>query len=57
MVSILIFYENNLNDSRFIYDMNSTHGVRVNKKSIEKQKHIPLLTGFVFQIAGNLKKY
>uniref|UniRef100_A0A1I8B5D4 FHA domain-containing protein n=1 Tax=Meloidogyne hapla TaxID=6305 RepID=A0A1I8B5D4_MELHA len=37
----------------FIYDMNSTHGVRVNKKRIEKLTFVPLLTGYVFQIAAS----
>jgi hypothetical protein len=32
--------------------VNSTHGVRVNKNRIEKLTFVPLLAGYVFQIAG-----
>uniref|UniRef100_A0A914KIW4 FHA domain-containing protein n=1 Tax=Meloidogyne incognita TaxID=6306 RepID=A0A914KIW4_MELIC len=37
----------------FIFDMNSTHGVRINKKRIEKSTFVPLLVGYVFQIAAS----
>nr|CAD2195410.1 unnamed protein product [Meloidogyne enterolobii] len=35
------------------FDMNSTHGVRINKKRIEKSTFVPLLVGYVFQIAAS----
>lgn len=40
---------------RFLFDLNSTHGTKLNKNSIKKRSYIPLHAGYVFRIAG-LKK-
>lgn len=39
----------------YLYDMNSTHGTRLNKNSVQKNHYVPIDIGYVFQIAG--KKY
>ncbi|KAL3100466.1 hypothetical protein niasHT_021913 [Heterodera trifolii] len=41
----------------FIFDMNSTHGVRLNKQPLKKRTYVPLHNGFVFQIAGSSRLF
>jgi hypothetical protein len=52
----LLYSKNGFSDItefiRFIFDMNSTHGVKVNKRPIRKNTYVPLFGGHVFQIAG-----
>uniref|UniRef100_A0A183C259 FHA domain-containing protein n=1 Tax=Globodera pallida TaxID=36090 RepID=A0A183C259_GLOPA len=41
----------------YLFDLNSTHGVRLNKQSIKKRAYVPLHNGFVFQIAGSSRLF
>ena len=41
----------------FLFDMNSTHGVRLNKRPIQKSTFVPLTAGHVFQIAGSSRLF
>lgn len=36
----------------YLYDMGSTHGTRLNKKTVKAKTYVPLQPGHVFQVAG-----
>lgn len=45
------------NPQWYIYDLGSTHGVKINKVQIEKNKFVPLFAGCFFKIAGSTRAF